>query len=463
MRYNLFLKINAILIAFVLGSTSCDDSIDVRDVDDGNFVTSNKTLAYVVNGEGKFHSSLTEFRNNSSTKLYVALTKNASGAINGTFEYNAEVLNEFNATNNSNYELFPQELVTINESAIIEEGGRKSAPVYVEMVSDEVLDSDKSYVIPIRAKLSGGGVEWSEKGDDYLIFVKDLTNAEGCEKESGIKIISCMEINDTNPLNNLCFSLKESGKPLIDMVILFSSNINYNTETGRCYVNHNENIQHVLSNRDKYIKPLQDKGMKVILSLLGNHDRSGVANLADESARVFAQEVKRVCDAYQLDGVFFDDEYSSYETPPPPGFVTPSSSAASRLIYEVKRAMPDRLTMAYAYSRTNYLVDVDGQQPGAFTDYGLSDYLRGSDLSSNYPGMPRSNMALWSQELALNRYASVSRLTSMREDGYGTHMIFAMDPNRDNFDRQFGAMENVANLLFDDELVYDEQPFAKDW
>ena len=81
--------------------------------------------------------------------------------------------------------------------------------------------------------------------------------------------------------------------------------------------------------------------MKVILGILGNHDRSGVANLSKEGAIKFAQELKAVVEAYELDGVFFDDEYSSYGSYP--GFVTPSVEAASRLCYECKRIMPDKL------------------------------------------------------------------------------------------------------------------------
>lgn len=51
----------------------------------------------------------------------------------------------------------------------------------------------------------------------------------------------------------------------------------------------------------------------------------------------------------------------------------------------------------------------------------------------------------------------------MRNDGYGAHMIFAMDPYRNNFDRQKQAMESIASKLFDDELVYDGKPYKKDW
>ena len=220
----------------------------------------------------------------------------------------------------------------------------------------------------------------------------------------------------------------------------------------------------MLDNREKYLKPLQNRGIKIILSLLGNHDRSGIASLSDETAREFAKEVKAVCDAYNLDGIFVDDEYSSYITPPPPGFVTPSNAAAGRLCYEIKKIQPERLMIAYVYSRTRSLPEIDGVPSGEYVDYALHDYLASSDLSSNFPGMPRSNMGLYSQEFNLNRYTSESNLERMRANGYGSHMIFAMDPNRSNFEsRQMVAMERIARALFDDELVFDGVKYPKDW
>ena len=105
--------------------------------------------------------------------------------------------------------------------------------------------------------------------------------------KANIKLFSFTEVNDTNPLNNLNFTLKNSGKPLIDMVVLFSANINYDAANDKVFVSNNPNVQHLLTNRAKYLKPLQDKGIKVILSILGNHDRSGIA--------IFQQHGKSIC------------------------------------------------------------------------------------------------------------------------------------------------------------------------
>ena len=472
MKYNNIKKAYLMATMLILSGgffTACEENIAVGTIDEDNYITSNEIVGYIISNDGKKENSLVELRKEANSVLFLDLSKNATQDISAAFKYNQALLDNYNTTNETSYKLFPEALVTLSEEGMlaIAKDSKKSNGVTVNIKSDDSLEEGVTYVIPISTELKSGEVKLSEGSSNFLIFVKDYSSIPDCNKSTGIKIISCMEINDTNPLNNLCFTLKKSGKPLVDVLILFSANINYNAETGNVYVYNNPNVQHLLDNRVKYLKPLQDRGMKIVLGILGNHDRAGVANLADNTARYFAQELKSVCDAYHLDGVFFDDEYSKPIYPTPPGFVSNSSAAASRLCYEVKRAMPDRLVCAYAYSTTAWLPDIDGQKSGTFVDYGIHDYGNGSDLSGNYPGMPRSGMALYSQEFSQGRIASESSLKSLRDGGYGLNMIFALDPFRDSFSgfngSQMTAMMRMAKVLFDDELVYDGKPYKKDW
>ena len=272
-----------------------------------------------------------------------------------------------------------------------------------------------------------------------------------------------MEVNDTNPLNNLCYKLKSSGKYLIDALIVFSGNINYSAETGRVYFFANPNVQHLLDNRKKYFKPLQDRGIKIIMGLLGNHDRAGLDNLNDEVAKLFAHEIKALCDAYQLDGVMYDDEYTKYVTPTPPGFVDQSSEAASRLAYEVWKLQPDRWNVVYKLGSFTKLYEVDGVQPGTYISYALHDYGRGTDMSSAYEGLSRSCMGLYSQEFNEEKFASLSELKKIRNNGYGAHMIFAMDPTRSNRNLQEQALNRCAEAFYNDELAIETPYYEKDW
>lgn len=467
-KYNL-LRWGLFTIVSIIALQSCkDDAIVVKSVDESRYDVSGESIGYLAGTDGKIDNSTFEFRSEGAYDVLLQLSKPNTQGVKGSVIYNEEALNLYNKKNGTTFKAFPQNLVTFSGNGQVEVKANtvSSDPVKVSVKTGAEIDGKETYVIPLSTTLLTGGV--LSKSSDLLLFVNDLSKIPSTDKSSGIKIISCMEVNDTNPLNNLSLKLKNSDKYLIDMVILFSSNINYDAATGKVKVTHNPNVTHLLANRAKYIKPLQDKGMKVILSILGNHDRSGVANLSDAAAKVFAQELKAVVNAYNLDGVFFDDEYSAYQNPVPPGFVSPSNRAAARLVYETKMAMPSKLTMVYVYSRTNNfggtsaIVDAPA---GQYVDYALHDYGGSFDLSTRYPGLPKSRWGMSSAEYNLGRIPSTTALNNIKTGGFGAHMIFAFDPNRANFNStQTVALQNVAKILFDDELVIDkDQIYSKDW
>lgn len=463
----------AALLAVFACFTSCNDDVDIANINESPYQVPDEPLVYIADTNGKLEFASIEFRNTGYLSLFLNATQKVNaGTSTVKISYDMSVLEEYNDKYDNSYPAFPENLVTLENNGMltVAAGQSKSEAIKVSVESDGQLDSEKSYIIPLRMQVTSGNMKLAKNSETCLILIKDLTGIPDCAKESGIKIFSCMEVNDTNPLNNLSFTLKNSGKPLVDCVILFAANINYNAEEGRVYINNNENVQALLDNREHYLKPLQDRGMKVILGILGNHDCAGIANLSDETARDFAQEVKAMCDTYHLDGIFVDDEYSKYETPPPPGFVIPSSAAAARMCYEVKKAQPERWVIAYVYHTTSSLpsvIDLEtGEEiaSGKFVDYALHDYGGSSDLSDNFPGMPKMNMGLYSQEFAKGSVAYDSQLKKIRENGYGSHMIFAMDPNRDNFNYvQLPAMQRIANVFYDDELVFDGKVYSKDW
>jgi hypothetical protein len=136
-----------------------------------------------------------------------------------------------------------------------------------------------------------------------------------------VKTAVYVEVNDRNPLNAGSYIL-EDGTYLFDYVILFAANIrNRNCavdggdgclESGP-HVHFNPNVRHILENRDKYIKPLQDKGIKVLLGLLGDHDGISFGTMNDADRATFIADMKKDVEDYGLDGVDFDDEWGSKE------------------------------------------------------------------------------------------------------------------------------------------------------
>jgi hypothetical protein len=136
-----------------------------------------------------------------------------------------------------------------------------------------------------------------------------------------VKTAVYIEVNDHNPLNAGDYVL-EDGTLLFDYVILFAANIRNRNCTGETdnactkqgpHVHFNPNVKYILDNKNKYIKPLQDKGIKVLLGLLGDHDGIGFGTMNDEDRKTFIADVKKEVEAANLDGVDFDDEWASKE------------------------------------------------------------------------------------------------------------------------------------------------------
>lgn len=483
-----FLFRSCLVAAVALTAAACSDDADLGKVDTDKLNVPDGSVVYVTDAEGKRKFSSIEFRDATTTQLWVHSPKAVAADCNVTFAYDPSVLADYNSANATEYKAVPQGVVSFagNGSATIA-AGTTTASVEYTLTSDGSLTYTDTYVLPLRVTISGGA-QLGKTDETRLIFVRDLSNLPDATKYvndgngnmvEGVKMFNCIEVNGTNPLCTMAFTLDRSGKHLYDAVILFSSNINFDSETGRVYIFHNENVQHVLDNADKYLRPLKERGIKVILSVLGNHDKSGVANLSDATAKDFAKQIKNCCDAYDLDGVMLDDEYSDYETNPvPPGFVAPSVDALSRLFYEIKKVQPERLNITYAFARAAYMNPVRDLEtgelvnPGDYVDFAFANYPdtpTSNPIINNYAGISNRQLGYCSMQFAQggSYLWSKNALQSTYAAGYGCHLVFAMSLESNTFpatnNDRFQALGNAAEVFYGESIVWDGNTYGKDW
>lgn len=488
MKKNLFKYL--IMGALAVAAVSCDnDDVCLGAVDNDRLEVPGNDVVYITDHQGNRHFTSVEFRDNATFTLNVISPNPLAADATVNFSIDPQALADYNTAHSTSYEALPASAVSFAGSGDASiAAGSSSASVSYTLTSDGSLDPGKTYAFAVRATISGGA-QLGATDATRVIFVRDLTAIPSATKYvtdadgnlvEGVKMFNCIEANNTNPLQTLSLTLRNSGKPLYDAVILFSSNINFDSSTGEVYIFHNENVRAILDNTTKYLKPLRDRGIKVILSILGNHDKSGVANLNDATARKFAQQIKQCCDAYGLDGVMLDDEYSNYETNPvPPGFVAPSVDALSRLYYEIKKAMPDRWTISYGFARAAYMNPVRDLEtgatvnPGTYMDYVFANYPdtpTSNPLISNYPGITPRQLGYCSQEFhqggSLLHFKS--ELKSTYAAGYGCNLVFAQDLNTNANPAEAGntrwqALQDMAEVFYGDEVVWDGTRYTKDW
>lgn len=155
-----------------------------------------------------------------------------------------------------------------------------------------------------------------------------------------------VETNDVNPLNAGDYKLP-NGKPYADIVEFFASNIHKETVNGvvRPTLYLNDKMTNLLENGGylTYVKPLQDMGIKVLLTVLGDWQNIGVTSMNDTQADQFATILAYAVQKYGLDGIGFDNEYD--------GSPTTVSGSWGNIITKLRAKMPaDKLITVFQWA-----------------------------------------------------------------------------------------------------------------
>lgn len=480
MKYTKFIFSSLLCVSAALAFTSCDkDEIVVGTAGSDNIGTSDANVVYASDALGKQEGVEFTFSGIGQFNIYAGTSKSIQGDCSVTFTYDAAALEAYNEANGTRYEAVPATSVSLSNNGVatFASGALKSSAVTVSVAPGGTLEPDVVYAVPLSFTVNNGKVA----GDNTMVLlVRDFAAYPGADKtfngQPGMKMMAVFEVNDRNPLTAMGFTLENSGKQVFDQVVLFSSNINYNATTGTVYLNHNENVQAILDNVDKYVRPLQERGIKVILGILGNHDMAGISTLTPAASRQFAQDVKQTIEAYGLDGVFLDDEYTNYNdaaSTTNPLFQARSVEAASRMGYDMKQAMPDKLVISYKYEDLYSAVEIDGKKPGEFFDYVVNDYWDTRNPVETYPGLRQNqagtgswNCSDWSQCIPANgAWTQRFSLEGMRQDGYGIMMIFNFRVDPDYWMTRYilNDLNKATQAFYGENLQYDGIYYGKDY
>lgn len=163
--------------------------------------------------------------------------------------------------------------------------------------------------------------------------------------------------------------------PMFDIVCVRTAFIN--SANGSAKLDFTADMQYILKNCSKYLKPLQESGQKVCLVIKGGGSGLGFSNMTDEQIADFALQTKVTVDMYGLDGVNLWDEGACYDKD---GAAPVSAASYAKLIKALKTAMPDKLlTLVDTRETTEALCDpVEGISVGDYVDYAwssLNDFL----------------------------------------------------------------------------------------
>ncbi|MCQ9641437.1 fibronectin type III domain-containing protein [Chryseobacterium sp. WG14] len=277
-----------------------------------------------------------------------------------------------------------------------------------------------------------------------------LLNAQQLNNPVGICYV---EVNNNNMLNAGSYTLQNSGKQLFDVAIIFAANINYDVSKSRAYISNNNNVTKVLNDVNTYVKPLQQKGIKVLLDILGNHQGAGISNFPNrEAAKDFALQIANTVYTYGLDGVDLDDEYADYGNN---GTGQPNSSSFVMLLQELKAAMPDKLITFYylgpATSRQSY----NGDQAGNYIDYSWNAYY-GTYSAPSVPPLTKAKLsaaATWINNTSTSTLSSLA--TNSKNDGYGVFMWYDLPGTN-----MASYLSTGSNILYNQNTLLSGQLYS---
>ena len=303
--FNIRLAFMAVALAFAGATfTACEDDIEITNSTTNPWGELDGRFGSVRSAAGaKMGTTLTLKNNTDATGyVYFELSKVSEQNTKVTFKIDDKALSEYNEANGTSYQTYPGVTLENGGSTTITAGKRKSDLLAVNIPAGK---TGSNYAVAITATADNGTTIASNNAS-YLYLIKTIQIPTYTRD---IKNIVYIEVNNENPLNAGEYLMGD--EPFFDIVSIFAANINLDKD-GAPYISCNTQTAYVLQNADKIIRPLQEKGIKVHLSILGNHDDAGMRSLSEEGAKVFAKELKAYADIYGLDGFDFDDEYSSY-------------------------------------------------------------------------------------------------------------------------------------------------------
>lgn len=217
------------------------------------------------------------------------------------------------------YKLIDRSKYTLPESVILNKNQNSvSVPVKINNLEKG------TYVLPLVLKSGKDeiGLQFVEivKSEDSDIDMSWVERTPTVEEPRMVAIVEAAENDLRNIGNYILYPYGESqpGKkrPLFDMAVIFSANMNFDEFACKPVLFYNDDVKRILNNIDVFVRPLQEKGIKVLLSIMPNHQAIGFANLDISNDRMmikeFAKDIYNDIKKYGLDGVMFDDEYADY-------------------------------------------------------------------------------------------------------------------------------------------------------
>jgi len=271
-----------------------------------------------------------------------------------------------------------------------------------------------------RELLRNAGLAAAAIGVSSVAASAGMARPAAAATKSGPITTAYVEVNNYSIASVGNYVLASNGANVFDIGIIFAANINYDGTNASLYFN--PQVQAVLDNAATEIAPLQASGIKVLLSILGNHQGAGFANFPDqETATAFAGQLADAVTTYGLDGIDFDDEYADYGTN---GTGQPNAWSFPYLVQALRNDLPDKIISLYFIGPSSTTLSYDGIVVGDLLNYSWNPYYG----TWGVPAVPDMTTAQLAPAAIDIQSTSASTATSLAEQtvasGYGAYNTY---------------------------------------
>ncbi len=370
-----------------------------------------------------------------------------------------KIVKDYNAFKGvSDYSLLPSAHYTFEGSSYSKGATEAEAKLTIK---DYASLAYGEYLLPLKVEMAGQQVFHLvkiHKDGEYSALSETSKKpmppkAYSCpDRKEPMKMVAYVETNDWDIRNMGQFILKDSKKPVFDIVVLFAANMNYDIPKGKRYLSFNDKLQPILKDPDKYIKPLKDRGIKVVVDILPNHQGVGYYNFQNyEEALEFARDCKQYADKYGFDGYDIDEEWADYhklkQKP------TKGNESILWFMRAMKEVMPDKLLTLYDYGHNLSSYDVDEHGKGAkdYLDYSWSDYSRNQ---TSFVGLPNEKYGKMSVNATYGTYGVGWAAEANVKDCFGMMMIYNINGNSIAAGRVATNLSSATKLFYGEECIF---------
>jgi GH18 family chitinase len=252
-----------------------------------------------------------------------------------------------------------------------------------------------------------------------------------------------VEVNDHSLTNPGCYVRADNHNPFFQIVSIFAANIN-GDNPNEPVIYFNPQVDQIL-NHSTQVATLQKKGIKVVLTLLGNHQNAGWSCMTDETAiQNFANNIVNTINQYKLDGVDIDDEYSN---------CYPNNTSMIRIAKAIKsnpKFQGKILSEALFDDESYFSASYQGKKLADFLDLGSEMTYGSSDFNGRLQpyvgyGMKKNKLGI-GLDIDASYPSPTDAANFILKNGYGELMIYNVSKYSATYLNQLSKVEYSTTI-----------------